>query len=147
MKPPQKPFLTWTVAAFVVLAHFACLLASEAAEKKSTMCLNSAIAPAKKESLLPAESANWNNPKIIISDQTVRVMWGGKQKHSKDMEPEQISKYLRTLPLSAWSYGGIVEVSDHPLGSNFGQRKQTRSIVSAILKTLGVSVHVGPPSA
>jgi predicted protein tyrosine phosphatase len=134
-------------SAFAVFAHLALLLAAEAAEEKSTMCLNFAIAPAKKESLLPPESADWNNPKIIISDQTVCVMWGAKQKHSKDMEPGQISQYLQDLPVSAWPYGRIVELSDQPLGSNIEQRKHTRSIVSTILKTLGVSIHFGPPSA
>jgi len=77
--------------------------------------------------------------------------WGKHDAHSKDLQPEKVESFLIGLPVSAWPYGRIIEVSEQGV-SNGGKeveqyRKRSWAVIKAAMKRLDVIVELGPPSA
>ena len=121
------------------------------ATKQQKMRLNPAIQAPKPERVNEITSRQWPNPSIEISDHVISVIWGGRRQQYKTMQPEEVEGFMVRLPVSAWPYGRIIEVSESALHSGgnteMNYRVRSRTLVEAAMKRLHVTVQLGPPSA
>ena len=87
------------------------------------------------------------NPYITIYDNSVSVTWNKRLNH-KELQPEEVENFLVDLPVSAWPYGRIIVLTE--CGPSSGTkdtehfRKQSRSIIVAAMKRLGVALNLVP---
>jgi hypothetical protein len=98
------------------------------------------------------DAGDWANPFITVSDDAITISWG-KSMHHKRLHhsvlkrAEEIEGFLVGLPVSAWPYGRIIALSEHPLGGLSGgraYRKQSWDLIMAAMKRLDVQVNPWP---
>ncbi len=113
--------------------------------------LNPRIKAVMQDKLREGAGKTWPNPKITITDDMVSVSSGKQHAQFKDKQMGEMEKFLVSLPVSAWPYGRVVEVSElgissgGPQGKDF--RKRSWVLIRAVMKRLDVTVQLGPPSA
>jgi hypothetical protein len=98
------------------------------------------------------DADDWDNPFIKVCDDAITISWG-KSMHHKPLHqsvlkrPEKIENFLVRLPVSAWPYGRIIALSEHPIGGLPGgraYRKRSWDLIMASMKRLDVQVNPWP---
>lgn len=98
------------------------------------------------------DAGDWANPFITVSDDAITISWGKSMHHKRLHQsvlksPEEIESFLVGLPVSAWPYGRIIALSEHPIGGLPGgraYRKRSWDLIMAAMKRLDVQVNPWP---
>ncbi len=140
-----------TIVALILTLIFANYFIAPVFAEDRKMQLNPRIKAVMQDKVREGAGKIWPNPKITITDDMVSVSSGKQHEQFKDKQMGEMEKFLVSLPVSAWPYGRIIEVSELGISSGGLQGKEFRKrswvLIRTVMKRLDVTVQLGPPSA